>query len=74
MAARTKANQSQDATVEQEARPAEKPTGLVVTARLVTARDDNGAAFSLMQGDVVTDRVSKDCLEHLQSLGFVEKQ
>lgn len=73
MAARTKSAPTA-AKPEEAMVPAEKPTGFVVTARMVTARDSGGAAFSLFAGDVVTDRVSEDCLEHLQSLGFVEKQ
>ena len=40
---------------------------------MVTARDKAGRPFSLFAGDVVTDKIGDDSLEHLKSLGFVKE-
>lgn len=71
MAARTKETPKGDAEVVEA--PVEKSTGLVVTAAMVTARDKSGRPFSLFAGDVVTDKIGDDSLEHLKSLGFVKE-
>ena len=71
MAARTKETQKGDAEVVEA--PVKKLTGLVVTAAMVTARDKAGRPFSLFAGDVVTDKIGDDSLEHLKSLGFVKE-
>ena len=71
MAARTKDMPKGDVEVVEA--PVEKSTGLVVTAAMVTARDKAGRPFSLFAGDVVTDKIGDDSLEHLKSLGFVKE-
>ena len=71
MAARTKEMPKGDVEVVEA--PVEKSTGLVVTAAMVTARDKSGRPFSLFAGDVVTDKIGDDSLEHLKSLGFVKE-
>ena len=71
MAARTKETPKGDAEVVEA--PVEKSTGLVVTAAMVPARDKAGRPFSLFAGDVVTDKIGDDSLEHLKSLGFVKE-
>lgn len=71
MAARTKETPKGDAAAGDE--PVEKSTGLVVAAAMVTARDKAGRPFSLFAGDVVTDKIGDESLEHLKSLGFVKE-
>ena len=71
MAARTKEMPKGDVEVVEA--PVEKSTGLVVTAAMVTARDKAGRPFTLFAGDVVTDKIGDDSLEHLKSLGFVKE-
>lgn len=71
MAARTKEMPKGDVEVVEA--PVEKSTGLIVTAAMVTARDKAGRPFSLFAGDVVTDKIGDNSLEHLKSLGFVKE-
>lgn len=51
----------------------EKKGSLRVKAALVQVKGNDGKVSYLYAGDVIdTDKVSRESLEHLESLGFVE--
>lgn len=43
-----------------------------VTAPLITATTENGVALNLYFGDVVPSGLSKESMDHLSELGFIE--
>ena len=44
---------------------------LKVAAPLVTARTTNGRVVYLFKGDVVTEDIDQESIDHLESLGFL---
>ncbi|GAB3081017.1 hypothetical protein GCM10027053_51950 [Intrasporangium mesophilum] len=44
---------------------------LRVIAQLVPVKGVDGKVFYLQAGDVITDRVSQESVEHLDGLGFL---
>jgi hypothetical protein len=55
------------------AAPAKKGDGFRVVAPLVQASLDSGTPMQFREGDILPDGISKESLEHLQSLGYVTK-
>lgn len=50
-----------------------KADGYRVTAPLVQAYLDSGTPMQFREGDVLPDGISKESLEHLEDLGYINK-